>query len=79
MFKLSRKGEYALRSVFHLAVRGTTCTTGEISEAQDVPLPFLKKIIHSLILAGIVRSIKGKNGGIVLALAPEKITPKDCY
>ncbi len=77
VFRLSKKGEYALRSVFHLAVRDTICTTEEISKAQDIPRPFLKKIIQSLSVAGIVISTKGQKGGVVLALPSNKITPKD--
>ncbi len=77
MFRLSRKAEYALRAVFHLAVRETTCTTEEISVAQDIPRPFLKKIIQSLSIGGIITSTKGQKGGLSLSLPPEKITVKD--
>ena len=76
MFRLSRKGEYALRTIFHLSIKNEICTTAEISEIQDIPQPFLKKIIQSLIISGIISSAKGKSGGIKLNLLPGNISVK---
>ena len=76
MFRLSRKGEYALRTIFHLSIKNETCTTAEIAEIQDIPQPFLKKIIQSLIVSGLISSTKGQRGGIKLNLPPEKISVK---
>ena len=78
MFKLSRKGEYAIRTILHLAQNpGRVCATAEIAKAQGIPLAFLKKIIQVLRVSGIVDSAKGLKGGIVLKLAPEKLTISD--
>jgi len=78
MFRLSRKGEYAIRLVLHLAQNhGKVCVTEEISKAQDIPLAFLKKIIQVLRVSGVVVSSKGQKGGILLSGHPEKITVKD--
>lgn len=78
MFKLSRKGEYAVRTVLHLSMNpDKSCTTEEIAKAQDIPLSFLKKIIQVLRVSGITSSSKGQKGGISLSVPPEKLTVAD--
>ena len=74
MFRLSRKGEYAIRTVLHLSLRGDLCTTEEIATIQGVPEQFLKKIIQSLRIAGVINSTKGKNGGISLIGKPSDVS-----
>lgn len=78
MFKLSRKGEYAIRLVLHLAANpGKVCTTGEIAKVQDIPSAFLKKIIQDLRPSGFIASAKGQKGGILLNHPPENISVSD--
>ena len=74
MFKVSMKGEYALRAVLHLAKHETVCTTEDIAKTQLIPRPFLKKIISSLRVAGLITSVKGKKGGVVLNVSPQDIS-----
>ena len=78
MFKLSRKGEYAIRLILHLAANpGKVCPTAEIAKAQDIPSTFLKKIIQDLQPSGFIISTKGQKGGIMLNVPPEKISVSD--
>jgi len=77
MFRLSRKAEYALRAVLHLSMKNSICTTEEIAVAQDIPMPFLKKIIPTLRVAGFIISVKGQKGGIILKKNPEEITVRE--
>ncbi|MBI5637481.1 MAG: Rrf2 family transcriptional regulator [Nitrospinae bacterium] len=78
MFKLSRKGEYAIRLILHLAANpGKVCTTGEIAKVQDIPSAFLKKIIQDLRPSGFIASAKGQKGGILLNTPPENISVSD--
>jgi Rrf2 family protein len=77
MFRLSRKGEYALRTMFHLSVVDKICTTDEIAKEQDIPKPFLKKIIQSLRVAGFIKSAKGQKGGISLNVKKEDLTVRE--
>lgn len=78
MFKLSRKGEYAIRTVLHLSQNyNKVCTTTEIAKAQEIPLAFLKKIIQVLRVSGVVDSAKGQKGGIILNTPPENLTIND--
>ena len=76
MFKLSKKGEYAIRTIFHLSFFNDVCITSEIAKSQQIPMPFLKKIIQSLKIGGLVNSVKGKGGGIKLIIAPEDLSMK---
>lgn len=78
MFKLSRKGEYAIRLILHLAADpAKVCTTSDIAKAQDIPSAFLKKIIQDLRPSGFIASAKGQKGGITLNVPPEKISVSD--
>lgn len=77
MFKLSKKGEYALRTVFHLSFYNNTCITEDIANAQQIPKAFLKKIIQSLRTAGLVSSTKGKSGGVMLNVSPDELSVKE--
>ena len=75
--QVSRKVDYALRAVIHLANdehRGRACSVAEIAERERVPRQFLEKIIRDLIRTGLVRSRRGPNGGYVLARPAETVT-----
>ena len=45
----------------------------DIAQRQQIPLQYLEHLITPLIAGGIVRSIRGARGGILLARAPEEI------
>ncbi len=47
----------------------------EAAKAQDVPYAFARSIQHDLVLAGLVTSIRGASGGMMLACDPKKLTP----
>lgn len=49
------------------------CTVKEISEILCLSRNHLVKVVHNLVCLGYVESAKGRNGGIRLALSPEKI------
>ncbi|GAW91196.1 RrF2 family transcriptional regulator [Calderihabitans maritimus] len=73
--QLSRQGDYAIRTVLELAkVYPETLAIKHIATKQDIPLPFLKKIIQSLAKSGLVETIRGAQGGVKLWSPPEKIT-----
>ena len=74
--KLTRAAEYAIRCVLYLAKQplGRVVSRKEISQAMDIPSPFLGKIAQSLAKAGIMTVRQGAQGGYVLALPPKDIT-----
>jgi len=72
----SRSTEYAIRAMVFLASLkpGTLAGAREISRAEDIPMPFLWKILHMLAKRRLVRSFKGLHGGYELALAADRIS-----
>jgi Rrf2 family protein len=72
----SQKTVYALRATFELARRldDSPTTVAVIAEAQAIPPRFLENILVQLKLAGVVESVRGKEGGYRLARPPEEVT-----
>jgi len=73
--KISKKGDYALRALVHLALRygkGVTHMT-EIADREDIPKKFLEQILLLLKRAGFVQSKSGLGGGYILARPPEEV------
>jgi Rrf2 family protein len=74
--KLSRGGDYGLRTVLALAERppDTVVSVRELSQEQGVPAAFLAKIVGRLTEAGILRTERGATGGTALATDSASIT-----
>jgi len=53
-------------------------TIKEISDKQDVSVPYLEQILNKLRKAGLIRSVKGPGGGYILNKGPEKISITSC-
>src|SRR5437867_12092589 len=80
IMQVSRKIDYALRAVIHLANEETSdraCSVAEIAARERVPRQFLEKIVRELIHKGLVRSRRGPHGGYVLARPAERMTFRD--
>lgn len=77
--KLTRQGEYAIRSTLELAKHYDKglITARDIAEKQDIPLLFLTKILSALTKSGLVISQRGNSGGIRLAKNPYEVSIKD--
>jgi len=77
--QLTLAGEYAIRTMIHLAENEgrEIITIKEIAEEQKIPEKFLRKIIPKLCNAGLIKTIKGLGGGISFAKNPDNITPYD--
>jgi Rrf2 family protein len=75
MFKVSRKSEYALIAVQHLAhhARAGVVPVAEIAHAQEIPADILAKVLQGLKHAGIVVAAKGASGGYRLSRPPAEI------
>ena len=72
---LSTTAEYALRAVVWLAAqKEAACTTEQISQATEVPGPYLSKVLQTLGRGGIVRSQRGLGGGFALAVSADQLT-----
>lgn len=77
MLKLTKKADYGLISLKHLAglapVR-VSSSAKEIAETYRIPLPLLSKVLQKLARAGFLTSVQGTNGGYLLARDPKRIT-----
>ena len=72
----TKPDEYAIRAGTFLASlpAGKLAGAREISLAENIPMQFLWKILHTLTRRNLIRSFKGLRGGYQLALAPDRIT-----
>jgi len=74
--KISTKGRYALRMMLDLAQnydRGYI-PLKEISERQDISGKYMEQIVAQLAKAGFLKSVRGAQGGYMLAKRPEQYT-----
>ena len=76
MIGLSKKCQYALRSVLELAARygQRPVSVSEMASVQAIPRRFLELIIRDLKQAGIVVAYRGVRGGYTLARDPRDIS-----
>jgi Rrf2 family protein len=76
MFKLSKKVEYGLIAIKHIANSGiiNPCSAKAISQKNKIPYDLLSKILQKLKNEKILTSVKGLKGGYKLSKTPEKIT-----
>ncbi len=71
---ITRNTDYAIRALCYIVKSNKNMVSvKELVEGLKMPGPFLRKILQELSRKGILRSYKGKNGGFVLAIRPEKI------
>jgi Rrf2 family protein len=77
---ISSRCEYACRAMVELAVHENTetpLTAVNIAEQRHIPEKYLVHILLQLKRAGLVRSVRGAQGGYLLAQGPESITLND--
>ena len=75
MVRLSKKAEYGLIAIRHIAShRGEVVTAKEISEAYHIPFELLAKVLQRLAKAGLVVSHQGVHGGYALARHPDEVS-----
>jgi Rrf2 family protein len=76
MLKLTKKADYGLIALRHLAVHAPTgaASAKEIADSYRIPLPLLAKILQKLTKTGLLQSIPGTNGGYRLARAAHHIS-----
>jgi len=69
MLKLTKKADYALMAMKHLAERtgSTSQSAKDVADAFGIPPEALAKILQRLAKAGLLQSQHGSNGGYTLA------------
>ena len=76
MLKLSKKADYGLIAVRHLAccTAGESCSASDIAAIYSISSPLLAKVLQRLARQGLVTSRHGSGGGYQLARDPKEIT-----
>lgn len=73
---VSTKGRYGLKAMVDLALNSTSehVVLNSIAERQNISSNYLEQIFALLKKAGLVKSIKGSQGGYVMTQKPVNIT-----
>ncbi len=72
--KLTRYTDYALRVLIHLAAeQDRLCSISEIAKTYGISQNHLMKVANDLVHAGYVSAVRGRKGGLRLALPPADI------
>ncbi len=81
MLKFSKKADYALMALQHIAAvqfgdvtPGRVVNTKEIAEEYNIPLELLAKVLQTLAKNALIESHNGPKGGYVLARRAHQIT-----
>jgi Rrf2 family protein len=76
MLKLTKKADYGLIALKHMAVNADlgVASAKEIADTYHIPLPLLSKILQKLNKSGFLRSEQGNNGGYRLARNAREIS-----
>ena len=72
--KISTKGRYGLRAVLDIAMHDEAASVSSIAARQFISENYLERLIAMLKKAGIVNSLRGAQGGYVLAKPAEEIS-----
>jgi len=78
--KISTKGRYGLRAMLDLATHateGTPVYLSDIARREGISEKYLEHIFGALHKAGLVKSLRGRNGGYLLTKLPDEITLKE--
>ena len=79
MLRLSKKADYALIAMKHLATRpdSASASAREIAEQYDIPIELLAKVLQRLARRGLLTSHQGTRGGYRLSRPSGAISVAD--
>ncbi len=74
--KLTTRGHYSVKALLDLSFQPDygPASVNVIAQRQDLPAPYLEKLLIELRRAGLVRSLRGVQGGYQLAQPPRQIS-----
>ena len=77
--QLTRQADYAIRALLHLSAEktGSVVQTKEIASSEGIPEKYLPTIMRTLARAGLVRTLRGNQGGVLLARTPDEINLRE--
>lgn len=71
--QLTQYSDYALRTLIYLAISEKSATITEIATRYNISRNHLVKVVHNLGKLGYITTVRGRQGGVHLAMAPENI------
>src|SRR5687768_14981311 len=79
MLRLSKKADYALMAMKHLAVRpdSASASAREIAEEYNIPVELMAKVLQRLVQRGLLVSHQGTRGGYRISRASSTISVAD--
>lgn len=74
--KLTTRSHYSVKALLDLSVQPHygPASVRAIAQRQDLPAPYLEKLLMAMRQAGLVRSLRGAKGGYQLTREPAKIS-----
>lgn len=74
--KLTTRGHYSVKALLDLSLQPMygPVSVKVIATRQDIPAPYLEKLLIEMRRAGLVQSIRGVQGGYKLARSPAQIS-----
>ena len=75
---LTKETDYAIRAIMSLA-RGNNdfASSRDISDQEEIPLHFLRRILQALIKENLIESKEGASGGVRLKARPQDLRLAD--
>ncbi|KTD69882.1 DNA-binding transcriptional regulator [Legionella santicrucis] len=71
--QLTQFTDYSLRALIYITLRKESCTIKDITDAYTISNNHMVKIIHNLAKLGLIKTSRGKGGGLLIAVQPETI------
>ncbi|MEG4047192.1 MULTISPECIES: Rrf2 family transcriptional regulator [Microcoleus] len=74
--KLTTRGHYSVKALLDLSLQPRYGPTSvkSIAKRQELPAPYLEKLLIEMRRAGLVQSVRGSQGGYQLARMPAQIS-----
>ncbi len=74
--KLTTRGHYSVKALLDLSLqpKNQPMSVRAIAKRQEIPAPYLEKLLIEMRRAGLVKSVRGSVGGYQLAREPSQIS-----
>jgi len=79
--KFSTRTLYGLKAILVLAMRygEGSLSVSQIAKKEGISVAYLEQILNALKKKGLVKSVRGPQGGYVLAQKPSEVTLEDLF